>query len=84
MTASGTNKTKFMRGEYGPFRCDNCPYWRAPVGCTHPEVVADPEVPKIQAPNGMTLAQAYADDCCEHFEPQRSRITDVKFSDLGL
>lgn len=81
---SGTAKTGFIKGEYGPFRCDNCYFWRAPMGCVEKDVIADPEVPKIKNGQGEVYARAMADDCCNHFTNRRPKLGDVKFDDVGL
>jgi len=83
MSGTGTAKSGFLTAEHGPFRCSNCTFWRSPVGCVQKDVVADPEVPKIQAPNGVVMGKAHTDDCCSYFTTLKS-IIDKTLEEVGL
>jgi hypothetical protein len=77
----GTKKTGYAGAEYGPFRCSHCVWFKIDKStCGHPEVIADPEVPKTQ--DGK-LAVVQAGGCCNEFRPN-SKLGDVKFTDVGL
>lgn len=60
----GTKKSGFVTEteNHPPRECGNCKWFKN--GCTHPEVIADPEVPK----NADGTGAVDADDCCDYFQ----------------
>lgn len=61
----GTKKTGYAAPDMGPFLCVNCVHAsKNGTRCDHPEVVADPEVPK----EGK-LARIEPAACCNEFHP---------------
>ena len=63
----GTKATGFTKKEWGPFLCINCVHSdREGVRCDHPEVIADPEVEKV---DGKAVIEPA--DCCNEFRPRK-------------
>lgn len=54
----GTQLSGYVTPDLGPFECENCQHFTAPSSCSHPFVIADPEV------NG----QVDAEGCCNYFK----------------
>jgi hypothetical protein len=78
----GTKETGYAGPGYGPFRCGNCVWFafgKKLGNCSHPEVMADPEIPK----DDKQRAIVHQDGCCNEFRPTR-KLEDVKFEDVGL
>lgn len=54
----GSQATGYCTPDLGPFECENCTHFEGPSACTHPAVVADPEVKGQVDPEG----------CCNLFK----------------
>lgn len=73
---TGTKRTHYSAAKDGPFRCDCCEHYDEDTTtsgeCNHPEVMADPQVPKDR--DGHGDAEVDAAGCCEYFRARtRSR-----------
>lgn len=65
----GTKLSEYA--ETGPYRCGDCIHFgTAKSSCDHPEVVADPEVPKLA--NGLGHVNARR-GCCRYVSPPRAK-----------
>ena len=73
---------KYSPAKCGPFRCDHCTYFVKPYMCKHPEVVAEPKMPKVKF-EGKTYAGVEPGGCCCEFHPDRA-IDSIPFGSVGL
>lgn len=69
----GTKKAGYADPHYGPFLCGNCIWLRPGATCAHPEVNADPQVPK----NTEGHAQIDTNGCCNEFRPKKMNISGL-------
>ena len=64
--SDGTKVSGYVTAEENkpPRQCNNCKWYRRGDQCTHPVVIADKEVPKLD--NGNAAIQD--DGCCNNFQ----------------
>ena len=66
----GTQLSGYATADLGPFECENCQHFTAPSSCSHPFVIADPDV------NG----QVDPEGCCNYFKSAHNETQEQEHS----